>query len=385
LTACSLKHLALAEMAHIGTWIFISSMVMFGSSCCHAYPEALGNLSNRGMSPTTTTTAAKTLKLLVMGGEDQYWMERGFLRSVEKIDPMKEVSSCLPVPRYPLKYGSTAQNFGDNFIVSCGSYDGVSPGNICFSYTRAQGWREYVEFDEDMDFYFVESVLINDFEMWIFGGQRNEVGSWIINTKNRSEKGGIARRGPDLPGPGDERWVDHCVVKINQTHVFISNGFDTMYMVNVSEEPFEFTRLSEAQYPRTTHYRIHGGGGCGFVRMKNEKRFGYDGAPAIIMAGGSPFERDIDYIHRNSTIFLIERNQWVDGPKLPHKFYIGKSVNPDDQTFILAGGYDGSEYLSDIIQLDLDAMEFVTLPGKFKEPRAYFAMTWMMDEDECRS
>jgi len=307
---------------------------------------------------TTTTPSEMSLKLLVIGGYE----DLRYSTNVEKINPLTSDSSCSSVPDYP--YGpsiarpSTAQNIGNQFIVTCGD------GNGCYSYDEHSHAKFWLEYEGNTGISIYESVLIGDDEMWVLGSDKK---TKIISTKTK----GAIRGGPDLPLSAD------CVAKINATHVFIRDHNAKAYIVNVSEEPFEFTRLPDMKKRRV-------GPGCGFIMMKNKIESGIssDGEPAVIVAGGW------DYSHgstmMSSEIFLIEKNQWVEGPTLPREFQYGGSVNPNDRTFILAGGEDsnGKSY-SDIFQLDVETMQFVTLPGKLKKPRYNFAMTWMMDDEQC--
>jgi len=341
-------------------WIFIC-VVMLGS-CCHA---ASSDAKNGTTTTTTTTTVPKSLKLLAISG----YVDDESVTSVEKIDPTNINSLCDNVPDYPVKMSiGTAQNFGNKFIVSCGDY--AQTNRMCYRYTPTNGWEEYVQLAEYRQW--TASALTYNGNMWVLGGNNGHRlrTTEIINVKTKS-----VRSGPDLP----EAMDIHCAVNINATHVFIGNVWKmTAYIVNVSEEPFEFTRLPDMKHYRST-------GGCGFIMMKNGEESGKssegNGEPAVIVAGGG-FGTLVE--RTTSEIFLVEKNQWVEGPALPRGFYNGGSVNPDPHTFILAGGFDeDNNPHSDIFQLDVETMKFVTMPGKLKKPWSSFAMTWMMDDDQC--
>jgi len=336
----------------MGSWIY-TCMAMLGM--CHASPSHV---------PRTT----ESLKLLAFGGiVDGTGSTQ---RTVDKIDPTKANTECQSVGDIPERLVTT-QNFGNQLIVSCGT-------KSCYSYDAStNGWKEYATLAERRENY--ASVLVNDHEMWILGGFNSDQIKELETTEIVSAKTNRARRGPDLP----EKMSYHCAVKVNATHVFIGNSDERRaYMVNVSEEPFEFTRLPDMQQSRY-------GTGCGFIKMKNGEESGMssegNGEPAIIVAGG------VGSPSTSSEIFLVEKNQWVEGPALPRMFQEGGSVNPDDQTFILAGGLSDHSKpwkpqppnFSDVFQLDVESMKFVPMPAKLKRPRAYFTMTWMMDQDQC--
>jgi len=320
-------------------------------------------------SPSTTTVStsttpqpsSKSFKLLAISGYD----DKGQSTSVEYIGPSKNSHLYCVVPDYPVPMDvGTAQNFGNNFIVSCGDCD--RKNRQCYSYNATEGWKEYAQLAEYRQY--TASVLINDHEMWVLGGYNTFEQlktTEIISTKTKS-----ARKGPDLP----VTMYRHCAVKVNATHVFIGDGdMKFAYMVNVSQQPFEFTSLPGMKYLRND-------AGCGFIMMKNGVEGGVasevNEEPAVIVAGGSPSPS-------TSEIFLLEKNQWMEGPALPRGFKYGGSVNPDEQTLIFAGGEDEhGNRRSDIFKLDVVTMKFVSLPGKLK-PRSKFAMTWMMDDEQC--
>jgi len=344
-----------------GGWIFILALML---GCCHAATFKAFGGGDLQSSWSVTNPPNSNLKLLAIGG---YVDGEGMSKTAELVDPTK-LNSCQSVPDYPMTIdGATAQNFGNQFIVSCGA-------QMCYSYTPSKGWKEYANMAEYRTY--APSVRINDDEMLILGGE-NDKYQYLKTTEIISAKTRTSRNGTDLP----EAMVGQCAVKIDERHVFISNGWtsNTAYIVNVSEEPYEFTRV---QSPKERRW----GAGCGFIKMKrggeeSGMMSSDDGEPAVIVAGGG-----IGGTRTTSEIFLIEKNQWVEGPALPRGLYYGGSVNPDEHTFIVAGGWDDErgKPQSDIFQLDVETMQFVTLPGKLKHPRSYLAMTWMpKNDDQC--
>jgi len=313
--------------------------------------EPAGNNEVDGRS---TGSKPKNVSLLVISGFEPAFGD--WTRSVQIVDPRKEGdSSSRYVQDYPLITASgTAQNFGNGLIVSCGDHDPV-----CYQYTP-QGWRNFAALSVARRW--VTSVLIGEVgseEMWVLGGnnyEHNLLSTEIINPKTRR-----VRPGPNLPA----KMQDHCAAKINQTHVFISHGnYAKAYIVDVSRpDNFQFHRL-----PDPIEWRF--GGECALIRLK-------EGGLALMIAGGG-------FPTRLTTEFLrLEggSGEWEEGPWLPHGFGAGGSVNPDDQTFILTGGITDYTLFADVVQLDLDAMEFVTMPGKLKYPRDQFTITWVQESD----
>ena len=106
------------------------------------------------------------------------------------------------------------------------------------------------------------------------------------------------------------------------------------------------------------------------------------------MAGGIC---DYEPSGTTSEIFLLDRQEWVEGPRLPREFGVGGHVNPDKSTLILAGGFNearGSGY-SDIMVLDssqaktIGDLKFTSSEAELQTPRFLFALALVHDNDQC--
>ena len=113
--------------------------------------------------------------------------------------------------------------------------------------------------------------------------------------------------------------------------------------------------------------------GCGLIRAQG-------GEPAIIMAG-SAYGPTLS----SSSIFLLERNQWVSGPNLPGGFCYGGALSDGGDNFVMLGGVGcGRGELSDVIwRLDTSAMKFEVMPGSMPQAKNQFGTTFVLDNDSC--
>ena len=349
---------------------------------------------------TTTSMWTDTWKLLVIGG---FWFPGSpllILDDVEKVDPNKKSSKCEKPMPYPTHiYGPTVQAFPDQSILSCGGRDGMSrksrfqgiPVEVvksCYEYNPINLSWSYVT---DMTYArgFASSVLLNANEIWIVGGYGTPYEFPHHGYRNDTEiydrKTNSFRKGPDLP----VYMRDHCMTKLNATHVFIGGGrsieqnnywyYDTSFLVDIREEPFVFHML-----PKTNKSRR--GAGCGVIRFdsKNGKmNQGYNTSSSkglIIMAGGFSFA----YATKDSEIFNIEENRWYTGPTIPRGFSFGGSASLGDGSMILVGGQDENDYVhSDVIRLNPSLMEFETMEGELEAARYGFGMAVLLNNEKC--
>merc|ERR1719376_322530 len=337
------------------------------TATCTLYQSVTSkNCSAVTMTPSpdiNQCTKEQSLKLLLISGIK---VDGGDITTVTKIAPYKKDSSCQPIPDYPFHMVmGTAQNIENQLIVSCGSdFNGRNTSCYSLDLTKSsETWKEYTQLSEwRME---TTSVMLDKNNIWVPGGYngtktRTRYTTDIIDTITRS-----SRQGPDLP----EAMYYHCAAKLNEQYVFIGASYEFgkhAYIVNVLKEPFEFKRLPDMKVDRNE-------GQCGFIRMKSGER-------AVIVAGGDSSDGAM-----TSEIYLIDKNQWIEGPKLPCDVRHASSVNTDPKTFIFTGGYDCTETNDpgSIFQLDLNTMEFVTLPGKLTVPRYYSAATWVIDDEHC--
>jgi len=335
-----------------GAWLYIA-MVIFGS-CCQA--SSFGKVgtpltSADGGQVLGKDEARQSLKLVLIGGRDQH---NSRTANVTKTDPYKKQSSCQHIPSYPTNtlLGGTAENVENQLLVSCG---GDEP--VCYFLDinyPSLGWKEFTKLSAPRSR--MASVMVNKYDMWITGGSHGSLTTDIINTITRSSK-----QGPDLP----EGMSTHCAVKIDDQFVFLGTALRHAYIVDILKDPFEFKRLPDMKHVRRF-------AACGYIKMKNGER-------AVIVAGGATFMSS----GTTSELYLIDKKEWVEGPKMPCDVAAPGVINPDEETFIFTAGFECAEAEPSIFQLDLDTMEIVTLPGKLEKTQKIPAATWVIDDEQC--
>ena len=330
---------------------------------------------------TTSSVVTNTWKLLVIGG----WVGGGHYTSdVEKVDPNKKSSKCEKPMRYPTAINwNTAQAFPDQLVLSCGGSNGHQDPKSCYEYNPIYSNWSYAT-DMIYDRRWTSSVLLNDDELWLVGG--NVPSCQTTEIYDRKTKS--FRRGPDTP----VQIYRHCITKLNATHVFIGGGrsidqswyYDTSFLVDIREEPFVFNMLPKMDKSRW-------GAGCGVIRFDSKNgnmNQGYTTSSSkqlIIMAGGGDHDKDVaGNARRDSEIFNIEENSWSTGPMIPRAFMNGGSASLGDGSIVLVGGYDENfNSKSDIIRLNPSLMEFETMSGEIEIARVYFGMAVLLDNEDC--
>ena len=324
---------------------------------------------------TTSPIVIDTWKLLVIGG---YEDGRGYISDVEKVDPNKISSKCTKPMQYPtVIYGPTAQAFPDQFVLSCGG----SSSKSCYEYNPIHlNWSYATDMIKARSH--SSSVLLNDNEMWVVGSTNFQT-TEIYDRKTNS-----FRKGPDVPDvPKLSNLHFHCMAKLNATHVFIggvesmdrAGYYDVSFLVKVSEEPFVFHKLPKMEQSRF-------GAGCGVIRLDSNngnmiQRYNTSSSKTlIIMVGGG----ELLTWRRDSEIFNIEENEWSTGPMLPGSFRSGGSASLGDGSMVIAGGCcteDGDK--SDVMRLNPILMEFETMAGELQTAKEHFAMTVLLDNEDC--
>ena len=327
---------------------------------------------------TTSHIVIDTWKLLVIGG---YEDGRGYISDVEKVDPNKISSKCKKPMQYPtVIYGPTAQAFPDQSVLSCGGSDVHGKHKSCYEYNPIHlNWSYATDMIKARSH--SSSVLLNDNEMWVVGSTNCQ------STEIYDRKTNSFRKGPDVPDvPELSNLHFHCMTKLNATHVFIGgiesmdyDVYDVSFLVKVSEEPFVFHKLPKMKQSRF-------GAGCGVIRLDSNngnmsQRYNTSSSKTlIIMVGGG----ELLTWRSDSEIFNIEENEWSTGPMLPGSFRSGGSASLGDGSMVIAGGCcteDGDK--SDVMRLNPNLMEFETMAGELQTAKEHFAMTVLLDNEDC--
>ena len=117
---------------------------------------------------------------------------------------------------------------------------------------------------------------------------------------------------------------------------------------------------------------------------------GKEEADAVIVAGGDHYTPPLSdgYIQRvqlTSEIFMLKERQWVQGPTLPHGFYLGGyTTNLETNTVMLAGGFgDHYDDHADIIQYNEKTNLFQMVPARLAKSKHLFGLTSFLSKDKC--
>ena len=371
--------------------IFLQDLILSLRAKDMSLVEPITATSLEIISPNRSTTTIKTTnsivsdtwKLLVIGGMTFEW---NYISDVEKIDPNKMSSKCekpMPYPTLYPTYGHTAQAFPDQSVLSCGGSEGHPIYlNSCYEYNPIDLNWSYVT---NMIYYryIASSVLLNDNEMWVVGGSPGR-GGYTSEIYDKNTK--TFRKGPHIP----VHMFNHCMVKLNETHVFIGGGesidqqfyYDSSFLVEIAKEPFVFHMLPKMSKSRNA-------AGCGIIRSDsrngNMNRRYNTSKGLIIMAGGINEDDDVPGdARRDSEIFNIQENKWFTGPMMPRCFKYGGSASLGDGSMVIIGGKDEkNKQQSDIIRLNPSLMEFETMAGELQTARSDFAMAVLLDNEDC--
>lgn len=322
------------------------------------------------LSCLTPASAEITSKIVVIGGRIN--TEDGnidVIADVEKLDLTKGSNSkCVKPDDYPINDMTLTANTLPNGIVACGGLNDMGEQNACYQLESNQ-WSFFASLTKAR--LGAASVVLSSGDIWVTGGMGPRLWFDAATTELVSIEEPSSKTGPSLPA----KFVYHCAVAVNQTHVFLGTGNSVnntaAWLVNVDTE--EFRRLPDMRYPRL-------GAGCGLIQT-------LDGAKGVVVARGLT---DFAPSATTSEIFLLATEEWMDGPDLPREFGFGGHVNPTDGTLVLAGGMDkaGKSY-DDIIVLDSSQSEkmedviFEMTESRMQVPRFLFAMAAVYDSEEC--
>merc|ERR1712150_422491 len=169
--------------------------------------------------------------------------------------------------------------------------------------------------------------------------------------------------------------VDHCISRINDTHLFIAGNFNNgkmVYLVDTTMDEFIFKKLPDMTSDR---WRA----ACGSM-IAPKSSTSEDEDQLLIVAGGTTSDFGI----ATSEIFSMSKYSWTEGPTLPRGFARGGMFSDEDHPLILIGGKDvNSTITSDMMTYQKESNTFELLPAKLNLPRYEFAATGIYDDEEC--
>jgi len=226
------------------------------------------------------------------------------------------------------------------------------------------------------------SIRLSERKTWVLGGNPDRsLAEECLETATSSEI--LTADGSyTLSFPLPEPMVYHCAAKINESHVFIVNGFDEnyegisrAYVADISAEPFTFTQLPPLRKGRSE-------AACGVITLSNPSQ--NESHLAIIVAGGGYGKTTkTTEVYKLTNPFDSE-NIWETGPVLPRGFVNGCHINSDLNSFILIGGFDDLGKLrSDMVQYNSNSEEFEILPARLSTPRYGCSAIKVQNNGEC--
>ena len=233
----------------------------------------------------------------------------------EVIDLENPDNNCEDYFPYPISTGNSDSVGGlleNSFPIICGGYSDSFSKDECF----ILGY-DTVQAKMSIERSFAASLVVNN-SLWILGGQSEGI---RINSTEFITLDSDPVKGPDMP----EALIYHCVLKVNDTTVFLSGGYTTSrktYFYNMGDAVW--SEGPDMKIPRYGH-------GCGLVKDRTTSTL------FIVVAGGY----NSGYLDTTELLPLNHGElNWIYGPKLPIKARYMASISlPDQEGVLLVGGY----------------------------------------------
>ena len=303
----------------------------------------------------TTTIPQKTLKILAVAGMGSM----DTLSDVEFFNPYLQSNGCKKKPNYPQKIASHTCSGA----ICCGGWYGSKQySNKCYELVQDEWLQKsnlvYARYD-------ASSMYLTNGSLWVMGGDGDD----SRKTAKSSEM--MIQDNFKLSVTLPEEMYEHCMSKINDTHLFIAGGcnHNMAYLVNTAQEDFIFTPLP----PMNEGRRL---AACGTIINPPSSEAAKEDK-LLIVAGG--------YDSRTiSEIFSMIKNKWMVGPSLPRAFADGGYFSDEQHSLMMVGGRD--EYdspRSDVMEYEEQLNMFQTLPGTLNIPRHAFPATGWYTEEDC--
>ena len=304
---------------------------------------------------------------MVAGGE-KYGYET--LNNVEIVDPFtSNEPQCKQIDNLPTPQSRMIALASQTDIRLCGGCNKEEDSSDCYRLTGTE-WRETDESLQQARSLAACVQLEND-NFWITGGNStNHYGvsqsSEVFNSTTNNFETDV-----DLL----QATAGHCMVKINRTHTYMAGSEYgpkyTAYIVNHENTPFNITELPGGMKNRW-------GCACGVIKQTPQYPEERD---ILFVAGGGHMD-----VAASTELYLPQQNTWIDGPPIPTVLRYGGFVNVDGATIMITGEYSAPgrpEYYGVMMIFNHESWEIEMLPGKLKNPRAYFSTVPIYDDGIC--
>jgi len=317
-------------------------------------------------SSVTTNSPSTTLKILIVGGI----MDNSIGTSdVEYINPFATTNTCKKKDDFPA--GIAVNNCGSEYLFTQGHFGGDTCELVNNSWAPSSNLL--------IPRYDASCVRLSNGSFWISGGYNSDgddTQTWE-GSEIKIDDGLDWNFIPsvDLPEP----MVDHCMARVNDTHLFIVGNFNNgkmAYLVDTTEDKFIFQKLPDMISNRWRS-------ACGSMTVPKSS-LDEDGDQLLIVAGGTTSDCGI----ATSEIFSMKKYNWTEGPELPRGFARGGMYSDEDHPLIMIGGKDvfhdgGCNITSDLMTYQRESNTFEVLPAKLDLPRYEFAATGVFDDEDC--
>ena len=253
-----------------------------------------------------------------------------------------------------------------------GAYVGSKPtvcggaGNDkCFSYSfELNSWQEQASLGVQLDG--LASIALDENRLWLTGGRTGIT----YKSKTYILEGSQVSDGPDLPYATGF----HCVAKVNETHSFMSGGYNANGSNANERWAFLYDWVSGQWTLAGTMVRRKHGHACAVLRDP----------PRVMVVGGFADSGKQKSLDTTTEILDLESMTWTQGPSTPEKLgFSGAAAIPYRDSFVLVGG-DTGPFFRTIYYLNVDSMTWETLDEKLENPRQYFA-GFQIPNDVCRT
>ena len=284
---------------------------------------------------------------MVVGG-DNY--DGTAYNDVELLDLTEKNRTCRKPSNFPLtRYGAVGAYVENAAAVACGGFP-ITSG--CSKFNPELGtWDPATSMIVER--WFASSAFING-EWWISGGYDLLTSTEVLDSDSDTF---VSYK--DLP----EGREQHNLVNINSSVVMMLGGADSYHA-----DTYIFNAAVDGGTWIVGESLLVGRMKCqaGLVTLKN-------GTRAVVVAGG------VD--ERTTEFFNLDTKIWSFGPDLPYDINQGASVQVDD-TFLIAGGKTGSNYLENLIKFDTESESWIEMSQKLPIGRIR-AAAFLVPDDYC--
>ena len=348
-----------------------------------------GRIASCMYIPNSFNQQTTNFNILVAGGN--YYNDTWFseLADVELVNLFWENSACENPTDLPHKLDGAISGIIDEKPVICGGLKTHVSDENGFEQTIESGcyqggnneWSSHQSLKCPR--WGASSVMLDKDSMWVFGGNTNMESSEECKDVGKSSEEYKSNLGKfELSVSLPEPMVYSCAVNIDESHIFIVNGFDQnyegfsrSYIVDITEKPFSFHELPHLE-------KVRSQAGCGIISYSSAEEDEND--IAIVVAGGGYGNASKTTEIYKLSNDLYSKGTWEAGPILPRGYSNGCHISSIKNDLTLIGGFDESGTVqSDLITYNSISKEFETSPVKLRTPRYGCSAMKVTNNGQC--